>query len=70
MSEPTLQEILPADIAPSKKYCNAGTQARVQTDQKTVQAYAESMQDGIEFPPIDVFSDGQSGKYILEYDFP
>jgi hypothetical protein len=39
------------------------------TDQKTVQAYAESMRDGIEFPPIDVFNDGQSGKYILADGF-
>ncbi|GHT18957.1 hypothetical protein FACS1894189_7390 [Planctomycetales bacterium] len=64
MSEPTLQEILPADIV-----FNAGTQARVQTDQKTVQAYAESMRDGIEFPPIDVFTDSQSGQCILADGF-
>jgi hypothetical protein len=43
MGEPTLQEILPSDTV-----YNAGTQARVMTDQKTVQSYAESMQDGIE----------------------
>lgn len=64
MSEPVLQEILPADIV-----FNAGTQARVQTDQKTVQSYTESMRDGIEFPPIDVFADEKSGQCILADGF-
>jgi hypothetical protein len=64
MDEPTLREILPTDIV-----FNAGTQARIQTDHKTVQSYAESMRDGIEFPPIDVFSDGQSGQCILADGF-
>jgi hypothetical protein len=41
----------------------------MQTDPKTVQAYAESMRDGIEFPPIDVFTDEQSGQCILADGF-
>jgi transposase-like protein len=64
MSKPTFQEILPADIV-----FNAGTQARIQTDQKTIQAYIESMQDGIEFPPVDVFCDEQSDQCILADGF-
>ncbi|MCL2306310.1 MAG: hypothetical protein FWC43_13275 [Planctomycetaceae bacterium] len=48
---------------------DAGTQARVKTDIKTCQAYIESMKDGVEFPPLDVFSDGSSEKVILADGF-
>ena len=56
----TIKEILPCDII-----FDAGTQARVRTDIKTCQSYIESMKDGVEFPPLDVFNDGTSPKYVL-----
>lgn len=60
MTEPIIKDISPSDII-----FDAGTQARVKTDLKTCQSYIESMQDGFEFPPPDVFNDGTSDKYIL-----
>ena len=64
MNETTIKEILPSEII-----FDAGTQARVRTDIKTCQAYIQSMQDGVEFPPLDVFSDGSSPKYVLADGF-
>ncbi len=60
MNDTTIKDILPIQII-----FDAGTQARVRTDIKTCQAYIESMKDGIEFPPLDVFNDGTSDKYVL-----
>ncbi len=60
----TCQKILPRKII-----FDAGTQARTKTDIKTCEAYIESMKDGAEFPPLDVFSDGTSDKYILADGF-
>ncbi len=48
---------------------DAGTQARTKTDLKTCEAYIESMKDGAEFPPLEVFSDGTSDRYILADGF-
>ena len=48
---------------------DAGTQARTKTDIKTCEAYIESMKDGAEFPPLEVFSDGTSDSYILADGF-
>lgn len=53
------------EIPTTKIIFDAGTQARVRTDVKTCQAYIESMKDGVEFPPLDVFNDGTSEEYIL-----
>ena len=64
MTETTIQDILPNRII-----FDAGTQARVKTDIKTCQAYIESMKDGVEFPPLDVFSDGSSEKVVLADGF-
>lgn len=64
MTETTIKDIRTIDIV-----FDAGTQARVGTDTKTCQAYIESMQDGVEFPPLDVFNDGSSEKYILADGF-
>jgi len=64
MSEPTIKDIQPRAII-----FDAGTQARVKTDVKTCEAYIESMKDGAEFPPLDVFNDGTSDKYILADGF-
>ena len=57
------------DILPRTIIFDAGTQARTKTDIKTCEAYVESMKDGVEFPPLDVFSDGSSEKYILADGF-
>ncbi len=64
MNDTTIKEIC-QKILPSDIIFDAGTQARVRTDIKTCQAYIESMKDGVEFPPLDVFNDGTSPKYIL-----
>lgn len=48
-----MQKILIDDI---KTDC--GTQPRAQTDELTVSDYTEALGDGIEFPPVVVFSDG------------
>jgi ParB-like nuclease domain len=38
---------------------DGGTQTRVAVDQSTVEEYAENMKEGIIFPPVVVFYDGQ-----------
>ena len=48
---------------------DAGTQARTKTDIKTCEAYIESMKHGANFPPLEVFSDGTSDRYILADGF-
>lgn len=37
---------------------DGGTQSRVQIDQRTVDEYADSLDNGDTFPPLDVFHDG------------
>lgn len=64
MNDTTIKDILPIQII-----FDAGTQARTETDLKTCEAYIESMKNGVEFPPLDVFSDGTSDKYILADGF-
>ncbi len=39
---------------------DGGTQSRAAIDQKTVQEYAEAMQEGATFPPLVVFYDGET----------
>jgi hypothetical protein len=50
-----LQEINIADIR-----IDGGTQIRKELDQDKVNEYAQQMEDGVVFPPIDVFFDGSS----------
>ena len=64
MTETTIQKILPGMII-----FDAGTQARTKTDIKTCEAYIESMKHGANFPPLEVFSDGTSDRYILADGF-
>lgn len=45
----------------------AGTQTRVATNDEAVSSYAESMKQGVEFPPIVLFFDG--AKYYLADGF-
>lgn len=45
----------------------AGTQSRAETNNETVDAYAEALEQGAEFPPVVVFSDGtQNGKWLAD----
>lgn len=45
----------------------AGTQSRAETNEETVKAYAEALEQGVEFPPVVVFSDGsESGKWLAD----
>ena len=39
----------------------SGTQSRAELNQPTVDAYADALQQGAEFPPVIVFSDGSAG---------
>ena len=39
---------------------DAGTQTRVETNEKTIESYSEEMKDGVRFPPIIVFHDGKT----------
>lgn len=50
-----LQEIKISDIR-----IDGGTQIRKELDQGKVSDYAQQMEDGVVFPPIDVFFDGSS----------
>jgi uncharacterized ParB-like nuclease family protein len=47
-------------IALSKIRTDGGTQPRSFTDPETIEDYKEAMERGDEFPPIDVFHDGDS----------
>lgn len=38
---------------------DGGTQQRAQISEETVQAYADLIKDGVEFPPVTVFYDGE-----------
>ena len=49
------EKIVLADIV-----TDAGTQARFCLDEETVEDYADQMENGVEFPPIDVFHDGSA----------
>jgi hypothetical protein len=50
-------EVLFVDIKRIRQ--DGGTQFRLGIDKKTVMEYVEALQDGIEFPPIEVFDDGE-----------
>lgn len=45
----------------------SGTQTRVSTIDEAVDSYSESMKNGVEFPPIDLYFDGS--KYFLADGF-
>ena len=51
--DPETREILLTDIRIDK------TQSRARIDDETVRDYAESMDDGVDFPPVIVFWDGK-----------
>lgn len=55
------------DVELEKIDIYGGTQARVATNDEAVTTYAESMSEGVEFPPIIVFYDG--AKYWLADGF-
>ncbi|CUI09812.1 biosynthesis of aminoglycoside antibiotics [Janthinobacterium sp. CG23_2] len=45
----------------------AGTQSRAGTNDDTVKEYKEALQQGAEFPPVVVFSDGsESGRWLAD----
>jgi len=47
----------------------AATQIRLRKDPFTIKAYAEDLEDGAVFPPIDVYCEDNSERYILADGF-
>ena len=39
---------------------DAGTQTRIETNEKTIESYSEEMKDGVRFPPVIIFHDGKT----------
>jgi hypothetical protein len=55
------------NISLEKITINAGTQSRAKIDENVVAEYADSMKDGVKFPPAVVFHDG--AEYFLADGF-